>query len=240
MAAPFDPVGSAGSSAFQGRRLVFGALPVEGLELIHVHPLDVSADAPLGEGECHPGLESLDHPGLHLGVLIKVVVQAVGVSVHQGLQPLRAFLVLRLHVVRVDEELHAQVPVHRALALGLRQAPHGVDVVRLHPVEVVLRLGVHQAEDGVGIRFSVDVWNAPIVSDDGDVLGLSLPGGDLFVHGGLRGKRNECRRQDENEPFHKCLRCVTGFPAAMASVLRHDRRLTRGGRVCGLRSCRLP
>ena len=184
MAMPFDPVGSAGwrdRLLRPGQRS--GAVPVEGLELLQVDSLDVAADAALAEGQRHPRFESLDHAGLHLRVLVEVVVQAAGVGIHQGLQPLRALLILRLHVVRVDEELHAQVPVHLALALGLRQAPHGVQVVRLDAVEIVLGLRVHHAEDGVGIGLSVDVGNAPVVPDDGDVLGLSLPGGDVLLRG---------------------------------------------------------
>ena len=86
---------------------------------------------------------------------------------------------MRLQLVGIDEELHAQVLVDLRFALGLGQAAHRVDVVGLDAIEVVLGLGVLHAEDCVGVGLAVDVRDAPVVADDGDVGRLSFPARDL-------------------------------------------------------------
>ena len=160
----------------------------------------VAADASLAEGQRHPRLEVLDHPRRHLRVLVEVVVQAVGPRIHQGLEPFRARRVLRLHAVRIDEELHPEIAVDRRLSLGFCQPPHRVDEVRLHAIEVVLGLRVDQPEHGVGVGLSVNVRNAPVVANDRDVLRLLLPADRILRRGALRER--DTRRADENELFH--------------------------------------
>src|SRR2546429_692959 len=54
-----------------------------------------------------------------------------------------------------------------------------VQVVRLDAVEVVLGLGVLHPEHRVGVSLPIDVRDAPIVADDGDVARLALPAGDV-------------------------------------------------------------
>ncbi len=134
---------------------------------------------------------------------VQVVVQPVGPRVHERLQPVRARRVLGPHLVRVDEELHPEISVDRLLPLGLGQATHGVEEVRLDPVEVVLGLGVHEPEDGVGVRIGVDVGDAPVVADDGDPLGLFLPRGRLGVRGLGRGARDPCGHEEEHGLSHE-------------------------------------
>src|ERR1700677_989054 len=85
---------------------------VELFELIEVDSLDIATDAALGEGERHPWFKMMDDSRLYLGVLIEVVVEAVGEGVHQGLQPCGAGGVLGLQDGGVDEELHAEVEVY--------------------------------------------------------------------------------------------------------------------------------
>ena len=194
--------GLGGLGEVVGRRLRLGAAAVEGLELAQVHALDVAADAALAEGERHPRLEAGDHARLHLGARRQVVVEAAGPRVHQGLQPLRRLRVLRLHVGGVDEQLHPQVTVDLSLALGLGQPALRVEEVGLHPVEVVLGLGVHQPEHRVGVGLAGDVRDAPVVADDGDAGGALLPGGHLGrkrFGGRLRRARCGGNSQGENK-----------------------------------------
>ena len=138
-------------------------------------------------------------------MLVQVEVEAVGPGVHQRLQPLRTGGVLRLHAVGVDEELHPQVAVDRGLALGLRQAAHRVDVVRLDAIEVVLGLRVDHPEDRVGVGLAVDVRDAPVVADDGDVLGLLLPACDVGFRGGLERAGDGTCDQQESDLLHSDL-----------------------------------
>ena len=170
---------------------------VERGKLVEVNPFDIAADAPLGEAQRHPRLEAPDHPRLHLGVLVEVVIQAVGKRVHELPQPRGAGRVFLLQLHGVDEELHAQVLVDLRLPLGLGQAPHGVDVVGLDPIEVILGLRVLHAEDRAGVGFSVDVRDAPIVADDGDSRGLLLPAGQV----GILSDSGGGNRDSENQPL---------------------------------------
>jgi hypothetical protein len=157
------------------QRLGRRSFAVERGKLVEVHGFDIAADAAFGEAQRHPRLESPDDARLHLGVLVEVEIQAIGKCVHELAQPRGAGRVVLLHLRRVDEELHAQVLVDFRLAFGFGEAPHGVDVVRLDAIEVVFGLRVLHAEDRVGVGFSVDVRNAPIVPDDGDSRGLLAP-----------------------------------------------------------------
>jgi hypothetical protein len=153
--------------------------------------LDVAADAPLAEGDRHPGLEMLDDPRPDAGVLVEVVVEPVGESIHELLQPWRALCVLRLKDLRIGEQLAAQVEVDRGLAVRLRPPTERLDVVGLDPVEVVLGLRVLHAEYRIGVGFAVYVGDAPIVTVDGDALRLPIPAGDV---GGARRLRRTGQR----------------------------------------------
>src|SRR6267154_2836119 len=112
----------------------------------------------------------------------------------------------------------------RQLALRLCQPPHGVDIVCLYAVEVVFRLRVNHAEGRVGVCFSVNVCDAPIVTDDGDILGLMLPPRRFRVFGALRSDRGPRRRQNENENkfLHECL-CAKGRMSEAAKFRRPRR-----------------
>ncbi len=187
MAIPFEGLGRAGHGAdagvaergqrsgLRGRRRA----TVEGGEGVHVHALDVAADAALAEGEGHPRLEALERGGPHLRMGVQEVVEPVGPGVHEGLQEVRALRVERLHLLGVDEELHAQVPEDRGLALGLGEPALGEEEVALDAGEVVLGLGVEQAEDRVGVRRRRHVRDAPVVPDDGHAARPRLPALDL-------------------------------------------------------------
>src|SRR5256885_591656 len=83
--------------------------------------------------------------------------------------------VLLLACLGVDKEFHPQVLVDLGRALRLREPSHGVDVVRLHTIEIVLGLSVNHAEDHIGVGLPVNVRDAPIVPDNGDVPRLLLP-----------------------------------------------------------------
>ena len=188
MAAPLEPAGLPLIPLLRG-------LAVERGKLAEVHGFDIAADAAFGEAQRHPRLEAPDHPRLHPGVLVEVVIQAVGKRVHELPQPRGAGRVFLLQLHGVDEELHAQVLVDLRLSLGLGQAPHGVDVVGLDPIEVILGLRVLHAEDRAGVGFSVDVRDAPIVADDGDARGLLLPAHGLGTLSGRRGGSRDNQQQ---------------------------------------------
>ena len=179
------------------------AAAVHRCELIEVHLLDVAADAPLAEGERHPGFELPDDARLHLGMLVQVEIQAVGPRDHELLQPRGTAGVLRLHRVRIDEELHPQVAIDLLLTLGLRKPPHRIDEIRLDAVEIVLRLLVDQAEHSVRVRLPVDVGDSPVIAGDRDALRLLLPGRN--VRRSLRARtRDERESENENELLHVC------------------------------------
>ena len=178
-----------------------GGFAVEGFELGEVDALDVAADAAFSEGERHPRFEVLDDSRLYLGMFVEVEVQAVGEGVHQGFEPRGAGLVLCLQRCGVDEELHAQVLVDLRFAFSLGEAAHRVDVVGFDAVEVVLGLGVLHAEDGVGVGFAVDVGDAPVVADDGDVGRLSFPAFDLGVPVCMEQRGEETRNRRRKPRF---------------------------------------
>ena len=171
------------------RRSIGRGVSVKRRELVEIDAFDVPADAAFAERERHPRLELRDDPGLHVRMLVQVEIQAVGPRVHQPLEPFRARRVPCPHRVGVDEQLHAQVLVDPRLALGFRQPPHRVQVVGLDAIEVVLSLRVDQAEHRVSVGLAVDVGDAPIIPEDGDVLRLSLPTSDVLCAGA--GRRRE-------------------------------------------------
>ena len=121
----------------------------------------------------------------------QIEVQTVSPGVHQRLQPRRTSPVLGFHSIGRDKDLHAQIAPHRTLALCFRQPSHGVEVVCLHAIEIVFRLGIDHAEHRIGIRLTRDVRNAPVIAGDGDVPSLLLPALEFLVLG-TGGMRAEC------------------------------------------------
>src|SRR6185437_1940392 len=100
------------------------------------------------------------------------------------------------------KELHAQILIDLRFAFGLRQPTHGVDVVRLHAIEVVLGLRVLRAEDRIGVGFSVNVRNAPVITDDRDIGRFLLPARDvrgLSSCGKTGGYGSEQNNDGQNE-----------------------------------------
>ena len=139
-------------------------------------------------------------------MLREVVVQGVGERLHQTLQPLWARRVLLLACFGVDKKFHPQVLVDLGRALRLREPSHRVDVVRLHTIEIVLGLSVNHAEDHIGVGLPVNVRDAPIVPDNGDVPRLLLPAHGFLVFVCLRSERGRCGRNNENKKklLHEC------------------------------------
>ena len=158
-------------------------LAIESLQLFQRDAFDVAADAAFAEAERHPRLEPADHARRRLRMLIEVEVQPVGPGVHQLFQPVRAGCVFGLQVHRIDEQLHAQVLIDRALPFGLGQAAHGVQVVGLDAVEVVFRLGVDHAEHRIGVGGAMHMGDAPVVTDDADPLRFAAPAGQISGFG---------------------------------------------------------
>ena len=61
------------------------AATVEILQVLQVHPLDVTTDTALTEAQGHPGFKPRQQAGLHLGMGMEVIIQPVGKGIHQGL-----------------------------------------------------------------------------------------------------------------------------------------------------------
>ena len=126
----------------------------------------------------------------------EVKIQTVGKRIHQLAQPRRAGAVLRLQLLRVDEELHAQVAVQFPLTLDFRQPPHGVNVIEFHAGEIVLGLRIHQAKDGIRIALARHMGHAPRVARDADVGGLPPPAGHVRDRNSGRGQHGNTGDSD--------------------------------------------
>ena len=74
-----------------------------------------------------------------------------------------------------------------------------VEEVHLDAVEVVLGLGIHEAEYGVRVGGGPDVGNSPVVPRDGDVPGPLLPSRDVRIS---RGAGNAEQHGKEDELLH--------------------------------------
>jgi len=151
------------------------AIAVEGFQGAQRHALDVAADTALAETQHHPRLETLDDPRRDRRVLRQVKVEAIGPGLHQLLEHDRRVRITRFEIRRIDKQPLAQVTVDRTLAVGLGQAPQGVQVVGLNAPEVVLGLRVDQPEYRFGIGGGADMGDAPIVANDGDRMRFLLP-----------------------------------------------------------------
>ncbi len=209
MAMPLEPPGSLKRAASSACGESSGGLEpprglgavVEGLQFGQGRALDVAADAALGEAQRHPGLESGDDAGLHLGMVGQVGVQPVGPGVHQRAEPRRTGGVVGPEHGGIDEQLLPQVRPDGALALGFGQTAKRVQVVGLHPVEVVLGLRVDHAEDRVSVGAAVHVGDAPVVPDDGEPRRFGAPAGKLDRIGGprrVRAKSGGHRQHHQN------------------------------------------
>ena len=203
-----------------------GNFAVERCELIEVHALDVAADAAFRERKRHPRFKSLDNPRFQLRMLVEIEVQSIRERVHQRLQPCGARCILRLHRGGVNEEFHAQVLVDFGFALGLRQTSHGVDVVCLDAIEIVFGLCVLRTEDRVGVRFSVDVRDAPIIPRDGHIPSFLLPPRDLGTWRRRKRQRRGCGRENEEKSFHESPTKTKGY-RQRPGTKQHERKRQR-------------
>src|ERR1700730_635021 len=96
-----ETVGAAGNRL--ARRLP--RLPrVELPKLRQVDAFDIAADAAFGEGQRHPGLETMDDFRRNGGVLRPEVIYSVRPSHHQCLEPGRALQKSSAQSARVDEQ----------------------------------------------------------------------------------------------------------------------------------------
>ena len=98
---------------------------------------------------------------------------------------------------------HAQVAIDLGLAFGFAQPAHGIDEVGLDAIEIVLGLGVHEAEDHVTIGPGVDVGNAPVVANDCHLSGMPFPARHIRIGSrGDRAGRDEQRKQRQGDREH--------------------------------------
>jgi hypothetical protein len=172
-------------------------LAVEGGELDEVGALDVAADAPFREGERHPRLEPGEHARTHLGMGGEIIVQPLGPGVHQRAQPKRAAAIIGLELRGIDPEPLAQVLPDRALALGFGGAAERGQIIGLDAGKVVLGLGIDRAEHGIGVAFTPDMGDPPIVAGDGDARGAGIV--DRHRRRGADQERENDRGAEDHE-----------------------------------------
>ena len=183
-------------------RPVRGRAAVESGELLEVGALDVAADAALGEGQRHPGLEAGQHARPDLGMGGEVEIEAGRPGVHQPPQPGGRAAIIGPELGRVDPQPLAQILPERALALGFGEPAESGQIIGLDPVEVVLGLGIDRAEHRVGVGRPADMGDAPIVAGDRDPRRLRPPGG--AARPALRRDgRGEEKEQKREQPAHE-------------------------------------
>ena len=154
---------------------------IEGLKLLERDALDVAADAALGECQRHPWLEPADGLGVGVGMRGEIVVQPVCPGDHQRLQPWRALAISGLEHRRIVIDPGAQVAPDLALPPGEGPQAEIVEIIGLHPREVILGLGIDHAEHGVGVGAAVDMGDAVVVPHDGDPGRFRLPAGSVAL-----------------------------------------------------------
>ena len=189
---------------------VIGAA-IEGAQILQRDPLDIAADAALGEAQGHPRCVLRDAAG-RVGVLGEIEVQPVRPGDHQRFQPGRALAIAHLQRRLVIVHPRAQVAPHRALALHAGAQAKIIQIVGEDAGIVVLGLGVDHAEDGVRVGAAMDVGDTVIVPHDrhvGGVVGRSAPPLRL-------------RRADGQKPRHQ-----DGAEQAGRAGKRHGRRLRK-------------
>ena len=96
---------------------------VELPKLRQVDAFDIAADAAFGEGQRHPGFETMDHFRGNGGMLRQEVIQSVRPSRHQCLEPGRAAQESSAQSARVDEQPLTKVAQDGRFAFRLRQHP---------------------------------------------------------------------------------------------------------------------
>ena len=106
---------------------------------------------------------------------VEVKIDGIGLGIEQFFEPNGCFFVVGNGVRSVNNHPNQQVIVEFRFAFYLRFSTQFFDVIHLHPLKIVFALGVKKPKNGIGIGLAVDVRNAPIVSNDGDVFGLFFP-----------------------------------------------------------------
>ena len=120
------------------------------------------------------GSKTRQQPGLHFGVGIQVIIDAVRKGDTKLLQPFRLPSYSSIASSLVIKDGRAG----RCTVLLPLQPPPGVDypdVVLLNPLEVVFTLSVQQAENSIGICFAINMRYAKVISNNGDIGSLLLP-----------------------------------------------------------------
>ena len=140
--------------------------PVKRGDALQRDLLDVTADRAFEEVHRHPRLETGQQGRFDVRVRGQVEIEAVGKRIAQGLQPPGRGRVRRPRLVDGHVQPRTHVAVDRRLAIDLRQAPGGPDVVAFDAREVVFGLRVQHAEHGIGIGLAVHVRHPEVVADD--------------------------------------------------------------------------
>jgi hypothetical protein len=121
-------------------------------------------------------------------VLVQVIVQPVRPGVHHRLEPARRARVDLFERIRIVDQPIPQIAINRAFSLRLGRASQRIEVVGLDAIEVVFRLGVKETKYRIGVGFSRDVRNSPVVAGDGNVLRLAGPSGEVSRGRGRRSR----------------------------------------------------
>ena len=124
-----------------------------------------------------------------------------------------------LQVIGIDEEFHPQVLIDSRFAFGLRKPSHRVDVIRFDAIEVILGLRVLHSENCVGVGLTMNMRDAPIVANDGDVLAPPAPSArplDFFA-AERRSTPARLKRRGQPSTFqcvnHQCVRIHQAYAA---------------------------
>ena len=163
-----------------------------------------SADAAVRPQEGIPRLEMIQQSRFHIRMSVQIVVDPVGVGVHQSLKPRGTVLEILFCIIGINHQPVIEVAGKGGFTFEFRDSPQLFDVIHFNAAEVVFALGIHQSEHCVGISLAVNMRNPPGVTDNGDLGGLALPSGHILLTSGLGREKIGKKEEKQNGFFHGC------------------------------------
>ena len=134
---------------------------------------------------------------------VQVIVDPVRKGITEFPQPWRTFLIGFHGLFPGHKQAGPQVAVEGFLPLHFGQPADSPDIILLHPVKVVLALGVEHAKDRIGIRLSVNMGYPEIIPDNGHPGGLFLPTKYFRVILGLSTSPKHGQQACQQDFFHR-------------------------------------
>src|SRR5260370_4108199 len=102
----------------------------------------------------------------------QVEINSVCPRIHQPLEPFRASGIIAFKLCRIQKQPLTEIMPDCIFSLGLSRPPERGEVIRLHPVKVIIALRVNHPELGTGIGLPVNRDDAPTTSAYGNVVFL--------------------------------------------------------------------